>query len=164
MISQTAEYALRAVVHLGYVYPNSCTTQQVATATKVPPHYLAKVLRDLARARLVRSQRGLRGGFALRRSPAELTVFDVLEAVDPPLRIHECPLGLRAHAHQLCPLHSKLDHAMAKTEEAFRSTTIADVTAPGPRQPLREVATTLTISPGLAPGRNGKHKKRKRAR
>jgi len=163
MISQSAEYALRAVVDLAYNYPGCRTTQQIADATKVPMHYLAKILQDLARAQLVRSQRGLGGGFTMESDPKIVTVLDVLNAVDPPRRILHCPLNLTAHAHELCPLHQKLDDAMASAEAAFRSTTIADVTAPGPRQPLRNNKTKLTISPGLGLRTPGKRTRRKRS-
>jgi len=154
LISQTAEYALRAVVHLAYHFPESCTSSEIAKATKVPTSYLAKIMQDLSRAQVVKSRRGVRGGFALLREPKHVTVFDVLDAVDPPKRIRTCPLGLRAHAHQLCPLHTKLDRAMADAESVFRSTTIAEVTATGTIEPLRERPTRLTISPGLAVHRN----------
>ena len=63
MISQTAEYALRAVVFLSMNVDAAFTTQQIAVATKVPAAYLSKVMQSLVRAGLVRSQRGLGGGF-----------------------------------------------------------------------------------------------------
>jgi Rrf2 family protein len=150
VISQTAEYALRAVVDLAYNFGQPRTTQQIAQGTRVPTGYLAKILQDLAKAGLVRSQRGPHGGFALAHDPSTLTVFDVLRAVDPPRRILTCPLGLAAHAQRLCPLHKKLDDAMAATERAFRKTTIADVTASPSHQPLRDSPARLTVSAGLA--------------
>jgi DNA-binding IscR family transcriptional regulator len=79
-----------------------------------------------------------------------LSVLDVLNAVDPPRRIRECPLGLAAHAHALCPLHQRLDDAMALIEKSFRSTTIADVTSEGTLKPLGNGKAALTISGGLS--------------
>lgn len=150
VISQTAEYALRAVVDLSYHYNGSRTARQIAQATRVPSGYLAKVLQDLGRNGIVHSQRGLGGGFSLARNPSKITVFDVLNAVDPPKRIRTCPLGLASHRERLCPLHHKLDEAMAAAERAFREATIADVTADASSRPLRETTTPLTISGGLA--------------
>lgn len=150
VISTTAEYALRAIVDLAYNSGQSRTTQQIAAATRVPTGYLAKILQDLAKAGLVRSQRGLYGGFILNRSPDVLTVYDVLVAVDRPSRIRTCPLGLASHAERLCPLHQRLDDAMATIEQIFSTCTIADVTADPQRIPLRDRATPLTISGGLA--------------
>jgi Rrf2 family protein len=129
MFSQTVEYALRAAVYLADQDGEPRTTAQVAEVTKVPAPYLSKVLQSLGRAGLVLSQRGLHGGFTLARAPAALTIWDVVEAVEPLRRYKECPLGLAAHRHRLCPLHKRLDEALAATEAAFRSTTLADVLA-----------------------------------
>jgi len=137
MISQTVEYALRAVVYLADQASAARTTQQIAEVTRVPPAYLAKVLQSLARAELVHSQRGLHGGFTLTRPAAELTIWDVVDGVEPLRRIRECPLGLQSHRQRLCPLHKMLDDALATIEQAFRSTTIADVLAePTTSKPL----------------------------
>ena len=94
MISQTAEYALRAVVVLGSQSGRPMTTQDVARVSRVPGGYLSKVLQALGRAGLVEARRGLRGGYVLSRALDELTVYDVVQAVDPLRRIHTCPLQL----------------------------------------------------------------------
>lgn len=140
LFSQTAEYALRAAVHLAANVGRAQTNQQIADATRVPAGYLSKVLQALGRGGLVRAQRGIGGGFTLGRAPAEITVLDVVNAVDPVERINECPLGLKAHGRNLCPLHRKLDDALALIENAFGSTTLADVLkAPGRNRPLCDV-------------------------
>ena len=134
MISQTAEYALRAVVYLAD-QTSPQTNAQIAEATQIPVGYLAKVMQSLSRARLVNAQRGLRGGFTLALDPTELTVLAVVDTVDPIRRFHECPLGL--HGKDLCPLHEKLDGAARAVEDTFGDTTIADLLrAPKHRKPL----------------------------
>lgn len=137
MISQTAEYALRAVVFLAD-HPNSASTvTQIAEATRVPAGYLAKVMQSLSRAGVVRSQRGLNGGFTLARDAAELTVLEVVNVVDPVRRYPECPLGLPNHGKQLCPLHRRLDDAARALEDAFGRTKLADLLeVPKSRRPL----------------------------
>jgi Rrf2 family protein len=148
MFSQTVEYALRAVVYLADQGGEPRTTAQVAEATKVPGPYLSKVLQSLGRGGLVHSQRGLHGGFTLTRTPAEMTIWDVVEAVEPLQRIKVCPLGLAAHRHRLCPLHKRLDDALAATENAFRSTTLADVLAePSTSKPLCDFPHTTAGGP-----------------
>lgn len=127
MFSQTAEYALRAIAYLGDQFPNARTTGQIAEATLVPSAYLSKVMQSLNRAGIIRSQRGIGGGMMLAIEPKDLTILDVINAVDPIRRIQECPLGLAAHGVKLCPLHTRLDDAMALVEEAFRDTTLADM-------------------------------------
>src|SRR5689334_18543405 len=73
MVSQTAEYALRAVVCLGNQAGTPLTTQQIAEVTRVPVGYLAKVMQALGRGGIVSSQRGLHGGFTLARPMDELS-------------------------------------------------------------------------------------------
>jgi Rrf2 family protein len=136
MFSQTVEYALRAVVYLAREL-SSRTTEEIARVTRVPQAYLAKVLHSLTVAKVVRSQRGIGGGITLVRAPEELTILEVVNAVDPIRRIQECPLGLAAHGIRLCPLHRRLDNALASVEEAFRKTTLAEILAePSPSVPL----------------------------
>lgn len=138
MISRTAEYALRAVVCLA-AKDQPLTTQQIAEMTRVPAGYLSKVLQALGRAELVTSQRGLHGGFTIGRDPTEITVLNVINSVDPIQRIRTCPLGIKSHGGQLCPLHRRLDSAMELVEQAFADTTVAEVLAdPSTSRPLCE--------------------------
>lgn len=137
MISQTVEYALRAVVYLAGQAPEARTTDQVAAVTHVPKPYLSKVLQGLVRAGVVRSQRGIGGGMTLVKAPNELTILEVVNAVEPVARIRSCPLGLASHGVHLCPLHRRLDDAMASVEKAFGQTTLAEVLSePTARIPL----------------------------
>ena len=131
MFSQTVEYALRAVVHLAYRAPEAQTTAQIAGATRVPRDYLSKILQGLAREGIVRTQRGVGGGISLAQQPVDLTILDVVKAVEPESvrRITTCPLGLKTHGVRLCPLHKRLDNAIALVEKAFRDTTLAEVLA-----------------------------------
>jgi Rrf2 family protein len=129
MISQTAEYALRAVVTLAAVHGEALGTPGVAATARVPAGYLAKVLRMLARADLVVSAPGRGGGFRLTREPQDITVLDVVDAVDPIRRIETCPLGLESHGTTLCPLHRRLDETAAQVRQAYGSATIADLLA-----------------------------------
>lgn len=139
MFSQTVEYALRAVVHLAYMAPEPATTQQISVATKAPEPYLRKVLQGLGRAELVASQRGAGGGVRLTRPPEDLTILDVVNAVDPIQRIRTCPLELASHGVRLCPLHARMDHALAEVERAFQTTSLAEILAePTESTPLCE--------------------------
>ena len=140
MFSQTVEYALRAVAHLAYEAPHARTTEQVAEATRVPASYLSKVLQALVRGGIVKSQRGVGGGISLAKPPEELTILEVVNAVEPIERIKTCPLGLKSHGVRLCPLHRRIDDALALVESAFGSTTLAEILAePTHSPPLCEV-------------------------
>ena len=124
MLSKTAEYALRAVVWLAREPEQSVSADCLAEITHVPRRYLHKVLQDLGRAKLVRSQPGPGGGYALDRAARKITILDVVNAVAPLERIRRCPLGLSSHT-RLCPLHQELDKAYAATEKAFAGVSIA---------------------------------------
>jgi Rrf2 family transcriptional regulator, nitric oxide-sensitive transcriptional repressor len=126
MIPKTAEYALRAVVMLAREPQRAYSAEQIAGATRVPRRYTHKVLQGLVRAELVRSQSGPGGGYALVRPPEDLSILDVVNAVQPIPRIRHCPLGLKSHT-SLCPLHRELDEACAATERAFARVTIAQL-------------------------------------
>ncbi len=127
MISQTAEYALRAILFMAEDSEHAHTTGQIAKETQVPAGYLSKVLQNLSRANLVTSQRGLGGGFTLTKDPSELTVYEIVQAVDPLPRILTCPLKRKDHGKNLCPLHRKLDDATALVEKSFREVTVLEL-------------------------------------
>lgn len=146
MFSQTVEYALRAVVYLAYESPEARTTEQIHTATKVKRAYLSKILQGLARKGIVQTQRGVHGGISLAKPPQELTILDVVNAVEPIERIKACPLGLEAHGVRLCPLHKRMDAALASVEQALGSTTLAEVLAePSESIPLCESMTPQAL-------------------
>ena len=118
---------MRAMVALAAGDGSPMTTRQIAETMKVPQSYLSKVLQALVRARLVHSTRGLKGGFVLARKPGELNMMDILNAVSPYKRIETCPLDLESHSSDLCPLHRRLDAAMAMVQEAFEGTTLEEI-------------------------------------
>jgi Rrf2 family protein len=127
VISQTADYALRAVLVLGSQQDRPMTTQQIAARTQVPAGYLSKVLQALRRAGLVDGLRGLGGGFSLARPLGEITVLDVINAVDPVQRIDHCPLGRAEHEGRMCALHRRIDLAIGLMEQVFGQTTIDEL-------------------------------------
>lgn len=127
MISQTAEYALRAMSCLAYE-PNQLTpTPKLAEQTKVPSNYLAKVLQVLSGAELITGRRGVGGGYKLAKPADGIRLIDVINAVDKVERITTCPLGLENHGPNLCALHRRMDQAAAAIIEVFGSSTLADL-------------------------------------
>lgn len=140
MFSKTVEYALRAMVHLlecDRAGQGLQTVDQIALRTQVPLSYLSKVLQNLTRAGLITSTRGSGGGFRLAASANNITIYEVVQTVDPIERINSCPLALAAHSGQLCPLHKKMDDALALVEVQFRTTTLAEILGDAsPEKPL----------------------------
>lgn len=129
MFSQTVEYALRAMIYLAQNTESPQPTEEIAKVTKVPAAYLSKVLQSMAKSGLVISQRGLHGGFRLGKSPDEVNILDIVNSVDPIKRIQSCPLGLKSHGTHLCPLHRRMDNAMAEVQSALSESTLAEVLA-----------------------------------
>src|SRR6185503_15795401 len=81
MFSQTLEYALRAMAQLASEAPRSATTQSLAKSTGVPAAYLSKVLQTLRTGGLVKCRRGVGGGVQLARTPKQISLLDVVNAV-----------------------------------------------------------------------------------
>lgn len=129
MLSQTAEYALRAVVLLA-ARPSGSTARvgELANALDIPQNYLSKTLHVLTRAGVLVSARGKGGGFALAR-PAES--ISLLEIVDPFDRLGSKPACLmgqgecsEAHA---CAAHHTWKEVSRKVQRFFSHTTVADL-------------------------------------
>ena len=151
MISQTVEYALRAIVTIAQHDGQPRTARQISETTKVPAAYLSKLMQGLVRGGLVNSQRGLHGGFVLVRDPDQLTIWDIVNVVEPIQRIHECPLGLKSHGSTLCPLHRRMDDALESIETTFRETTVGELLAtPGSVTPLCEDRSLVTLDTSAA--------------
>jgi Rrf2 family protein len=137
VISKTAEYALRVTAWLAGRAPSPHKTQEIAKGTRVPAAYLSKVIQGLARGGLLDSKRGRNGGIALARPPEEITILDVVRAVDPLRKTDRCPLGPGYHGKNLCPLHRRLDQARESVERALGETTLAEILAePCSSQPM----------------------------
>ena len=102
-LSVKTDYATRAVLGLARHYPASAAlpAETLAAAQGAPGKFLIQILVELKAQGIVRSVRGMAGGYLLARAPAEITLADVLEAVDgplfdaPALRAKDCPPELR---------------------------------------------------------------------
>ena len=90
-ISREADYAVRAVLHLALEPEDRrVTSAEIARTQNVPPAFLTKILSRLTAAGIVDSRRGVRGGVKLRLRPAEISLLNVIEAVDGPIRLNRC--------------------------------------------------------------------------
>src|SRR5947199_332270 len=84
-VSAKADYALRAVIELAGAGDGPVKGERIAQAQEIPLKFLENILGDLRHAGLVRSQRGAEGGYWLARDPDEITVADIVRAVDGPI-------------------------------------------------------------------------------
>jgi Rrf2 family iron-sulfur cluster assembly transcriptional regulator len=85
-VTTRTRYAIRALYHLAFHRSGQATqAKEIADAQKIPLRFLEQILQDLRRAGLIEARRGPRGGYALARPPAEISMADVLRAVRGPL-------------------------------------------------------------------------------
>ena len=90
-ITRQADYAVRAVLYLSRMGDNQrAATSKVAQAQRIPPSFLAKIISQLSIAGLLRTSRGARGGVTLARAPKDITLLEVVEAIDGPIMLNEC--------------------------------------------------------------------------
>jgi Rrf2 family iron-sulfur cluster assembly transcriptional regulator len=98
-ITTRTRYAIRALYHLAFHrLGQAAQAKEIAAAQKIPLRFLEQILQDLRRAGLVETRRGPRGGYALARPPAEISMADVLRAVRGPLEELLGVEGLRGSA------------------------------------------------------------------
>ena len=102
-ISRKIDYGLRAAVYLASVVPGAVIPfREIARQMDVPEDFLAKILKTLVDAGVVRSTRGPHGGYALARGASEVSFLDVIEAVEGPVALNVCLDGDDACGHSTC--------------------------------------------------------------
>jgi Rrf2 family protein len=90
-ITRQADYALRAMIYLAKLDPTQrAATSQIAEEQRIPPSFLAKIISQLSIAGLIHTSRGARGGVSMARSPEEVSVLEVVEAIDGPISLNDC--------------------------------------------------------------------------
>lgn len=90
-ITMATDYAMRAMIQLASLpQGGSALRTEISDRQAVPSYFMAKVLRRLVDAGLLRSTRGVRGGFSLARPPTEITMLDVVEAIEGPILLTRC--------------------------------------------------------------------------
>jgi Rrf2 family protein len=129
VISKTAEYGLRAVLHMAAARTDSLLrASDIAENLDVPANYLSKILHSLARAGILTSGRGPRGGFRLSGSPEELTLADVIRPLDPAMLEQTCLLGNpRCTESSACAVHEHWKSVREPLLAFFESRTLSDV-------------------------------------
>jgi Rrf2 family protein len=144
ILSQTTEYALRAMLFIAAKHPMPVRASELAAALGLPRNYLGKTLGRLVQARVLSSARGTTGGFRLGRDAAAITLHDVLQPFSPnePRR---CLLGIGACGHNPhCAVHHHWLPAATVIDRFFTSTTIADLVAAPDRLPAADIAPPST--------------------
>lgn len=127
-ITRQADYAIRAMLYLARHANQRPPTSLVAEETKVPPSFLAKIIAQLSVAGLVYTLRGARGGITLARDPAEITLLDVVEAVDGPILLNDCVSdAFYCNFKEECPLYPIWVETQSHLINRLRSVTFAQL-------------------------------------
>lgn len=131
MLSQTAEYALRAAVHLAERHGTGpIRVDDIASELDVPRNYLSKILHILAKAELLRSTRGPNGGFELAEPPAKTPLIEVVRHFDPALASEgsACLLGREAcRDDDPCAAHDRWGAVRTQVQSFFQNTTLGNL-------------------------------------
>jgi Rrf2 family protein len=133
MISKTGIHALTALASLAELPPGAYAgAAEIAAGIGAPPNYLGKLLRTLADAGLVQSQKGKGGGFRLARSPAAISLFQAMDPIEHVGRWAGCFLGrARCSPKHPCPVHQRWQRVRQVYLKFLQETTIADLTRGG---------------------------------
>jgi len=90
-ITRQADYAARAILHLARIGKDErVATSHIAKEQNIPPSFLAKIISQLSIAGILHTSRGARGGVRLAREPKNITLLDVIEAIDGPIQLNVC--------------------------------------------------------------------------
>ena len=123
LLNQATDYAFRAVLYLSNLPAGKVVEAKVISESQhIPLRFLLKILRMLAKAGIVRSYQGVGGGYALGKKPAEITLKDVLEAIEGPIRINKClidPAYCNKQGAAHCAVHRVLGDIQRTISEEF---------------------------------------------
>ena len=130
-ITRQADYAVRAVLHLARSgNTERSATSAIAKEQNIPPSFLAKIISQLSIAGLLHTSRGARGGVTLARDPKEITLLEVVEAIDGPIQLNECVTNTGACTfEENCPIRPVWCDAQDELVSRLRSTNFADMLA-----------------------------------
>lgn len=140
LTTDSAKYAVRALANMAARedLDKPVSAAEIAQDESLPQYYLAKVMQDLVRSRILRSTRGRGGGFILAEAPEEMSVMTVLNSVEDMSRFeHDCVLGLSACTDQAtCPAHDLWKPVRTQLVETLNSMTVADLASEMARKKL----------------------------
>ncbi len=123
-ITRQADYAVRAVLYLSQLGEDQrAATSQIAQEQQIPPSFLAKIVSQLSVAGLLQTSRGARGGVSLARAPEQISLLEVIEAIDGPILLNECVGNGACNFGDDCPMKPIWCDAQSELVERLRGTT-----------------------------------------
>ena len=145
MLSQATAYAASALGCIAAMGGKPVLVKVIAEACEMPAAYLAKIINQLARRKLVLTQRGVGGGVSLARRPQEISLMQLCVALEDPAIRPRCMLGNDACSNdRACPAHQFCTSHRAKLTEFLQNTTIADIAAFETRRRWKSSQSTVS--------------------
>ena len=129
--SGACAYAIRAMTRLAYMRSDGYVLlNELCEATDLPRMFIAKIFQELVRKQLLVSAKGRGGGFALARPGTEITVFDIVAAIDGRRQFDKCVVGLgECDDRQSCPLHNRWVLVRKRIKSCLTQTTLDDMSS-----------------------------------
>lgn len=134
MLSNSCRYGIRAVIYLAIQPKNAGKTgiKQISKDLDLPTPFLAKILQDLAKQKILISSKGPHGGFSLMKDPRKIKVIDIVKAIDgeeffSSCIIHNGPCGGKRHNRKYCALHDEYEKIRHDIKMMYRKKTIHDL-------------------------------------
>jgi Rrf2 family protein len=129
IFSKSCEYALQSMLYIARESKNQpILLRDISTELNIPYHFLSKVLQNLVRDRLVVSHRGINGGFFLGRSAEEISLFDIICAIEGKTFFESCILGFPKCSDEYpCPTHTQWKEAKSILLDVFQKKTVAEL-------------------------------------
>jgi Rrf2 family transcriptional regulator, iron-sulfur cluster assembly transcription factor len=121
-ITREGDYAIRSVLYLArQPYKKISFVTEISDEYKIPRSFLAKILQKLVKAKIVRSYRGVKGGFSLARQAKDVSVLDVLEAIEGQVALNICLIDRKkCDFSKACPIHSVWGVAQSKVVDVLK--------------------------------------------
>lgn len=128
-LTRGGEYGIRGVLYLAQQDDGKVSMlSAIAKAQDVPPRFLAKIFQALAKAGVVKSHRGAKGGFSLARPASEITIRDVIEAIEGPIHLNVCLMGQgECGRDKICPVHAIWEEAQERMMNVLGRANFADL-------------------------------------
>lgn len=131
VLSRKGDYSVRAMLHLAAGEPGGRQkAQRVAAAMEIPHRYAPQILAGLVAAGMLRATAGPDGGYELARPPDDITLLEVVEAVEGPILLERCVLrGGPCEWSEACPIHETWSRAQRAFIAELATTTFGDLAA-----------------------------------
>ena len=127
-VTRKADYAIRCVLHLSRQPEALSSVEDISKAMLVPKTFLAKILQSLMKAGIVSSTRGVKGGFRLAKSPKDITLLEVIEAIQGPSASNVCAIDKNmCRLSSRCTVHPVWIKIREMVEKELRKTNFAEL-------------------------------------